>query len=70
MAGVALVFAVVASELNLTNRVLDTVNLNVDQWLVCLGLSLVVVVVAEVKKALRIRTTDVPVSVAPEPVAA
>ncbi|HEY4754065.1 MAG TPA: HAD-IC family P-type ATPase [Candidatus Limnocylindrales bacterium] len=70
MAGLALVFAVVASELNLTNRVLDTVNLNVDQWLVCLGLSLVVVVVAEVKKLLRIRTTDAPVSVAVEPAAA
>jgi Ca2+-transporting ATPase len=69
-AGLALVFAVVASELNLTNRVLDTVNLNVDQWLTCLGLSLVVVVVAEVKKLLRIRTTDAPVSAAVEPAAA
>ena len=60
MAGLALVFTVFASELGLTNRVLDTVNLTVDQWMICVVVSLVAVAVAEIKKLLRIRTTEAP----------
>jgi Ca2+-transporting ATPase len=71
-AGLALVATVVTSELGLLNRILDTVNLTTDQWLIALVLSLVVIVVAEVKKLLKIRTTDTPrLAEAPvEPVAA
>ena len=59
-AGLAVVFAVVAVELDLLNRLLETVNLTRDQWLVCIVVSLALVVVVEIKKLLRIRTTDVP----------
>ena len=66
-AGVALVFTVLATELRLMNQILDTVNLTASQWLTCVVLSLVIVVVAEVKKLLKIRTTTIPRLAAPEP---
>jgi Ca2+-transporting ATPase len=59
-AGLALVATVITSELGLLNRILDTVNLTTDQWLVAFGVSLVVIVVAEVKKLLKIQTSDTP----------
>jgi len=71
-AGVAFLFTVLATELQITNRILDTVNLTIDQWLLCFVVSLPVLVVAEVKKLLHIRTTTVPPVVATKvaPVAA
>jgi Ca2+-transporting ATPase len=54
----AIIATIAASELGLLNRVLDTVNLSTEQWVICLVLSLAVVAVAEIKKLLRIRTTD------------
>ncbi len=51
---------VAASELGLLNRILDTVNLSTEQWVICLVLSLAVIAVAEIKKLLHIRTTDTP----------
>ena len=59
-AGLALVATVVTSEIGLLNRILDTVNLTTDQWLVAFGVSLVVIVVAEVKKLLKIQTAEIP----------
>jgi P-type Ca2+ transporter type 2C len=59
-AGLALVATVVMSELGLLNRILDTVNLTTDQWLIAFGVSLVVIVVAEVKKLLKIQTSEIP----------
>jgi P-type Ca2+ transporter type 2C len=56
----AIVATVAASELGLLNRVLDTVNLSTEQWVICLVLSLAVVVVAEIKKLLHVRTIDTP----------
>ena len=56
----AVIATIAASELGLLNRVLDTVNLSTEQWVICLVLSLAVVAVAEIKKLLRIRTTDTP----------
>ena len=56
----AVIATVAASELGLLNRVLDTVNLSTEQWVICLVLSLAVIAVAEIKKLLRIRTTDTP----------
>jgi Ca2+-transporting ATPase len=53
-----IVATVAATEIGLLNRVLDTVNLETEQWAICLVLSLAVVAVAEVKKLLRIRTSD------------
>jgi Ca2+-transporting ATPase len=56
----AIIATVAASELGLLNRVLDTVNLSTEQWIICLVLSLAVVAVAEIKKLLRIQTSDTP----------
>ena len=56
----AIVATVAASELGLLNRVLDTVNLSTEQWVICLVLSLAIVAVAEIKKLLHIRTIDTP----------
>jgi len=56
----AIIATVAASELGLLNRVLDTVNLSTEQWAICLVLSLAIVAVAEIKKLLRIRTSDTP----------
>ena len=56
----AIIATVAASELGLLNRVLDTVNLSTEQWVICLVLSLAVIAVAEIKKLLHIRTTDTP----------
>ena len=59
-AGLALVATVVMSELGLLNRILDTVNLTIDQWLIAFVVSLAVIVVAEVKKLLKIQTAEIP----------
>ena len=56
----AIIATVAASELGLLNRILDTVNLTTQQWVICLVLSLAVIAVAEIKKLLHIRTTDTP----------
>jgi Ca2+-transporting ATPase len=60
MSGLAVIATVAASELRILNRILDTVNLDTDQWLICIVVSLAIVIVAEVKKLLGIRTTDIP----------
>jgi P-type Ca2+ transporter type 2C len=57
---VALLFTLAATELGFLNRLLDTVGLTIQQWWICLLVSLVIIVVAEVKKLLKIRTTDIP----------
>jgi Ca2+-transporting ATPase len=54
----SIVATIAATEIGLLNRILDTVNLSTEQWVICLVLSLAVVAVAEVKKLLRIRTSD------------
>jgi Ca2+-transporting ATPase len=70
MVGLAFLATILATELRLTNRILDTVNLDLDQWAVCIVLSLAVIVVAEVKKLLHIRTTEVAPLAAVAPAAA
>ena len=57
---VAFLFTIAATELGILNRLLDTVNLTLHQWWICLLVSLLVIAVAEVKKLLRIRTTETP----------
>jgi Ca2+-transporting ATPase len=70
MVGLSFVTTILATELRLTNRILDTVNLTTDQWVVCIVVSLAVVVLAEIKKLLRIRTTEVaPLAAATAPAA-
>lgn len=55
----SLVITVLSTELGILQRILGTVGLDLDQWLVCIGVSLLVIVVAEVRKLLRIRVTEV-----------
>jgi Ca2+-transporting ATPase len=61
---------VLTSELRILNRILDTVSLTLDQWLICVALSVSIIIVAEVKKLLRIRTTEIPPLAATEPAGA
>jgi Ca2+-transporting ATPase len=58
--GIAFLFTILATELRITNTILDTVNLSVEQWATAFVVSLAVIVIAEVKKLLKIRTTGVP----------
>jgi Ca2+-transporting ATPase len=57
-AGAALLATVVATELGLLQRILDTISLNLNQWAVCVLVSLSIVVVAEVRKLLKIHTVE------------
>jgi Ca2+-transporting ATPase len=66
-AGLAIVAAIAATELGLLNRILETVPLSLDQWVICIIVSLAVVVVIEVKKLLKIQTSEPPVRVEAEP---
>jgi Ca2+-transporting ATPase len=59
MSGLSLVAIVFGTELGLFQRFLDTEPLTIRQWLVCIGLALVVIVVAEGRKWwLRRREAD------------
>jgi Ca2+-transporting ATPase len=69
-AGLSVVAIVLATELGLLQRLLDTVSLTLEQWAICIVASLLVLLVAEVKKFLRIDTDDQPARVEPKPVAA
>jgi len=55
----SLVITVLSTELGILQRILGTLSLDLDQWLVCIGVSLVVLVVAEVRKLLGIKVTEV-----------
>ncbi len=57
---------ILATELGILQRLLDTVSLTADQWVHLLLVALSIVVVAEVKKLLKIRTVELPVVVAAE----
>ena len=50
---------ILATELGFLQRILGTVSLTADQWAVCLLVSLAIIVVSEVKKALHIQTVEV-----------
>jgi Ca2+-transporting ATPase len=58
----ALFAVLLATELPLLNRILDTVNLSADQWGIAIVASLAIVVLAEVKKLLKIQTSTPPVA--------
>jgi Ca2+-transporting ATPase len=50
MSGLSLAAIVLGTELGFFERFLDTEPLSIRQWLVCIGLALVVLVVAEARK--------------------
>ena len=63
--GVSVLTIILATELPFLQRILATVSLTGDQWLVCIGVALSLIVVEEIKKALKIRTDEEPVAKAP-----
>ena len=66
MAGLAIIATVVTSEIGLLNRLIGTVNLSTEQWGISIVASLLIVVLCEIKKLLKIRTTEAAVRVVPE----
>jgi P-type Ca2+ transporter type 2C len=66
MAGLAIIATVVTSEIGLLNRLIGTVNLSTEQWGISIVASLAIVVLCEIKKLLKIRTTEAAVRVVPE----
>ena len=55
---VSVAFIILATELPFLQRILGTASLSGDQWLVCIGVGLSLIVVEEVRKLARIRTGD------------
>jgi Ca2+-transporting ATPase len=68
--GASVIATVLATELGLLNRILETVSLQVDQWLVCLAVAISIVIVAEVRKLLKIRVVEQATLAAVPPAAA
>src|SRR6478609_7306882 len=66
MAGLAIIATIVTSEIGLLNRLIGTVNLSTEQWGISIVASLAIVVLCEIKKLLKIRTTEAAVRVVPE----
>jgi Ca2+-transporting ATPase len=58
--GAAILTTVAATEVGLLHRILGTVSLTVDQWIVCIVVSLSIIVLAEGRKLLGIRTVEPP----------
>jgi len=54
MAGMALIVSIATVELGALNRLLGTVGLTSDQWVICSVVSLAVIVVAEIAKLLHV----------------
>jgi Ca2+-transporting ATPase len=49
---------ILATELGFLQRLLGTVSLTVDQWFICIGVALSLMVVEEVRKLLKVRTAE------------
>jgi Ca2+-transporting ATPase len=60
--GLSVLTILLATELGFLQRILGTVSLSIDQWVVCLLVSLSLIVVEEARKLLKIRTGDEPVA--------
>ncbi len=56
--GLAILVTIAAVELNVLNRLLETTGLTIEQWIICLVVSLAVLVVGEVVKLLHISTAE------------
>ncbi len=56
--GLAILATIAAVELGVLNRLLDTVGLTIEQWIICVVVSLVILVVGEVVKLLKVRTEE------------
>ena len=58
--GLSVLTILLATEFGFFQRLLGTASLNVDQWLICIGVALSLIVVEEVRKLLKVRTGDEP----------
>ena len=59
--GASVLAIILAPQLNLLNRILDTTPLTLRQWLICIVSALAVVAPAEIRKlVLRRREADAP----------
>jgi len=56
--GLAVLVTIAAAELGILNRFLDTTDLGIDQWVICIVVSLAVSIAAEVTKLLRLGEAD------------
>jgi Ca2+-transporting ATPase len=56
--GLSVVAIILATELGFFQRLLGTTSLTVEQWVVCLGVALSVLVVEETRKLLKVTTGD------------
>jgi Ca2+-transporting ATPase len=66
--GLSVLTIILATELGFLQRLLGTVSLTVDQWLICIGVALSLIVVEEARKLLRLRTGDEPEATTASPV--
>ena len=57
--GLSIITIVLATELGILQNVLGMVGLTGEQWLVCIGVALSLIVVEEVKKFVKVNTGDV-----------
>jgi Ca2+-transporting ATPase len=60
--GLSVATIILATELGFLQRFLGMASLTGQQWLVCVGVSLSLIVVEEVRKLLKVRTGDEPVA--------
>jgi Ca2+-transporting ATPase len=58
--GLSIISIILATELGILQNVLDMTSLTGEQWLVCIGVALTLIVVEEVKKLLKVRTETEP----------
>ena len=58
--GLSVLTIILATELPFLQRILGTVSLSVDQWVVCIVVSLSLIVAEEARKLLGIRTSEDP----------
>jgi Ca2+-transporting ATPase len=58
--GLAVLVTIGAAELGILNRLLGTTNLDIEQWVICVVVSLAVLAVAELTKLLRLGVYDAP----------
>jgi Ca2+-transporting ATPase len=65
--GMSILTIILATELGFLQRILGTVSLSIDQWVVCIVVPLSLIVVEEARKLLKIRTSDEPAAVATAP---
>jgi Ca2+-transporting ATPase len=59
--GISVLSIILATELGFLQKILGTASLTMDQWAICILVSLSLIVVEEVRKLLKIRTGDEPV---------